>query len=92
LIILPLQYLLVWNENYVLFTSFIPLYALIVLPMLSWLSGSSRELPDRLRTHQRGLLICVFCISFIPALLTLRVNGDEQRSPFLLVFLLLVCS
>ena len=90
LIVLPLQYLLVWNGNYALFTSFIPLYALIALPMLGWLSGYSRELPGHLRTHQGGLLICVFCISFIPALLTLRINGDELRSPFLLVFLLLV--
>jgi phosphatidate cytidylyltransferase len=35
-------------------------------------------------------MICVFCISHVPALLTLRIPGYEGRNAFLLLFLILV--
>jgi phosphatidate cytidylyltransferase len=35
-------------------------------------------------------MICVFCISHVPALLTLQIPGYERRNLLLLVFLILV--
>ena len=42
------------------------------------------------RRIQWGLMITVFCISHVPALLTLDIPGYEGRNAFLLVFLILV--
>ena len=39
---------------------------------------------------QWGLMICVFCISHVPALLTLDIPGYEGRNLLLIVFLVLV--
>ena len=86
--VLPLQYLLVWNGNRLGFSTLIPCLALIVLPLLlrSSRTGTSRSL----HTLQGGLLICVFSLSFVPALLTLPIVGQEHRVAYLPVFLLLV--
>ena len=39
---------------------------------------------------QWGLMICVYCISHVPALLTLDIPGYEGRNLLLIVFLVLV--
>ena len=39
---------------------------------------------------QWGLMICVFCISHVPALLTLDIPGYDGRNLLLIVFLVLV--
>src|SRR4029453_18621517 len=89
-VILPLQYYLVWIEWYGLFSIFIPVYAFLALPILAALSGDTRNFTERAATVQWGLMISVFCISHVPALLTLEIPGYEGRNAFLLVFLILV--
>ena len=44
----------------------------------------------RIGTIQRGLMVTGFCISHIPALLSLRIPGYEQRNVFPIVFLVLI--
>ena len=39
---------------------------------------------------QWGLVLCVWCISHVPALLALEIPGYEGRDAFLLVFFILV--
>jgi phosphatidate cytidylyltransferase len=39
-----------------------------------------------------GLILCVYCISYIPALLTLRIPGYADRTPLLVVFLVLIAQ
>ena len=39
---------------------------------------------------QWGLMICVFCISHVPALLTLDIPGYEGRNLLLIAFLVIV--
>lgn len=89
-VVLPFQYFLVWIEWYGLFSIFIPVYAFLVLPILSALPGDIRNFLQRTTTIQWGLMICVFCISHVPALLTLDIPGYQGRNAFLLVFLILV--
>lgn len=88
--VVPLQYLLVWNGSYALYSSFIPLLVVVGLPLLSLLAGNGGASAMRIRTLQAGLLICVFSISYIPALLTLPISGQPGSNTFLLVFLVLV--
>ncbi|MGH9720620.1 MAG: phosphatidate cytidylyltransferase, partial [Bryobacteraceae bacterium] len=45
---------------------------------------------DRAAETQWGLMICVYCVSHVPALLTLPIPGYEGRNAFLLLFLLTV--
>jgi len=89
-VVLPFQYFLIWIEWYGLYSIFIPVYAFLVLPIVAVLSGDTREFLQRSATIQWGLMITVFCISHVPALLTLDIPGYEGRNAFLLVFLILV--
>ena len=89
-VVLPLQYYLVWIEWYGLFSIFIPVYAFLMMPIVAALSGDVRDFMQRTATIQWGLMITVFCISHVPALLTLTIPGYEGRNALLLVFLVLV--
>lgn len=86
--VLPLQYLLVWRGDVIWFCALIPCLALVVLPLL--LRSPRTTTRHSLRTLQWGLLVCVFSLSFVPALLTLPIVGQEHRVAYLPVFLLLV--
>ena len=88
--VLPFQYFLIWIEWYGLFSIFIPVYAFLALPILAALSGDARNFMQRTATIQWGLMISVFCISHVPALLTLDIPGYAGRNAFLVVFLILV--
>lgn len=87
---IPFQYLLVWIEWYGFYSIFIPVYCFLVLPMVAVLRGEVRDFMRRAATLQWGLMICVYCISHVPALLTLDIPGYEGRNAFLLVFLILI--
>ena len=72
-VILPLQYLFVTLDWTALFTVFIPVYAFLLLPVVSALRGDSSDFLVRVAEMQWGLMICVFCISHVPALLTFEM-------------------
>ena len=88
--VLPFQYFLVWIEWYGLYSVFIPVYAFLALPILAAVAVDTREFLQRAATIQWGLMICVFCISHVPALMTLAIPGHEGRNAFLVVYLILV--
>ncbi len=89
-IALPLQYFLIWIEWYGLYSIFIPVYAFLVLPILSALAADTKRFLERTAKVQWGLMICVYCISHVPALLTLNIPGYEGRHLLLIAFLVLV--
>ncbi len=86
----PLQFLFVWWGNSTLFSIFIPVYAFLILPILSVLRGAGNNFLSRISETQWGLMICVFCVSHVPALVTLDVEGSTGRSVLLIAFLVLV--
>jgi phosphatidate cytidylyltransferase len=87
---LPVQYLLVAWEWYGLFAIWIPVYCIVTLPVLSMLFSDVDRFVDRTASIQFGLMVCVYCISHIPALLMLRIPGYEGRDALLALFLVLV--
>jgi phosphatidate cytidylyltransferase len=87
---LPFQYFLVGVEWLGFQEVFIPVYAFLFLPILSAVKSDTRNFMERSGTIQWGLMVTVFCISHIPALLSLRIPGYEQRNVFLIVFLVLI--
>ena len=89
-IILPLQYFLVAIDWFCMFTIFIPVYGFLFLPILSALLGDTAHFLDRSTKVQWALMISVFCISHIPAILTLDIEGFEDKKLLLMIFLILV--
>ena len=75
---LPLQYLLIYYDWYGLFSIFIPVYVFLLLPILASLGGDSTHFLERASKVQWGLMIAVFCVSHVPALLTLDIAGYED--------------
>lgn len=89
-IVLPVQYYLIWIDWYALFATFIPVYVFLMLPIISALRGDTRNYLVRVAEVQWGLMICVFCASHVPALLTLDLPGYEGRNVLLIAFLVVV--
>lgn len=89
-VILPLQYYLIWIEWYGLYSIFIPVYAFLLLPIASALRGETERFMERVAETQWALMICVFCVSHVPALLTLEIPGYDGANLLLIAFLVLV--
>ncbi|SEQ15329.1 phosphatidate cytidylyltransferase [Azotobacter beijerinckii] len=89
-LVLPLQYLLIAYDWYGLFSIFIPVYVFLLLPILASLGGDTAHFLERTAKVQWGMMIAVFCISHVPALLTLDIPGFEGRHLLLIAWLVLV--
>ena len=89
-IVLPAQYFFIYIEWYGLYSIFIPVYAFLILPILEVTAGDTTRFLERAAKMQWGLMVCVFCISHVPALLTLQIPGYQGRNILLIVFLVLV--
>lgn len=88
--VLPMQYLLIGIQWYGMFSIFIPVYTFLLLPILASLGGDSKHFLERASKVQWGLMLAVFCISYVPALLTLNIAGYEGRNLLLIAFLVIV--
>jgi phosphatidate cytidylyltransferase len=86
----PLQYYLVWIEWYGMFSILIPVYASIFLAVRTAVTGDTERFLERTATNQWGLMICVYFVSYVPALLMLRIPGYERQNAKLIFFLVVV--
>jgi phosphatidate cytidylyltransferase len=91
-IILPLQYYLIAIHWYGLFSILIPVYAFLFLPIRSAIAGDYENFLERTAKIQWGLMICVYCISYIPALFSLNIPGYEGQNGKLMFYLVLVAQ
>jgi len=89
-VVLPLQYLFVGIGWQAMFTVFIPVYAFLLLPIVSALRGDANRYLIRVAETQWALMISVYCLSHVPALLALSFDGVSDRSVLLIGFLVLV--
>jgi phosphatidate cytidylyltransferase len=88
-VFLPAQYWLIATHWYGLFSILIPVYAFLLLPISSSLGADTTRFLERAAKVQWGLMICVYCLSHVPALLTLDIAGYAGRNMLLIVFLIL---
>lgn len=86
---LPLQYYLIAIDWYSLFSILIPVYAFLLLPISASLGSDTTRFLERAAKVQWGLMICVYCLSYVPALLTLEIPGYAGRNVQLIIFLIL---
>lgn len=86
----PLQYAMVGIHWYGFYSILIPVYVFLLLPTLNAMIGDSNRFLERTATVQWGLMVCVYCLSFAPALLSLKIPGYEGEGAKLLLFVLVV--
>lgn len=89
-VVLPVQYGLIWAEQYGIYSIFIPVYAFLLMPIIAVLRGETQGFLIRIAEVQWALMIAVFCASHVPALLTLQIPGYEGRNVLLIAFLVIV--
>jgi len=103
----PLQYVLIGLAQsgfefrgskidfYSIYSVMIPVYASLFIPARIAIAGDHKRFLERSAQIQAGLLICVYCLSFAPALLDLnlvRSDGsawDGSRAGLLFFFVLI---
>ncbi|TIU74622.1 MAG: phosphatidate cytidylyltransferase, partial [Mesorhizobium sp.] len=81
---------LVWTAWYGLFVIFIPVYCFLLMPAITALHGDTERFLERVSAQQWAIMISVYCVSHVPALLTLNVPGFEDRNLLLIAFLIIV--
>ncbi|MBK5566497.1 phosphatidate cytidylyltransferase [Ensifer sp. SSB1] len=89
-VVLPINYFLLWAEQYGIYSIFVPVYAFLLMPIVAVLRGDTRDFLLRISEVQWALMICVFCASHVPALLTLQIPGYDGRNVLLIAFLVIV--
>ena len=89
-VVLPLQYYLIAIKWYGLFSVLIPVYAFLFIPIRSAMAGDCERFLERTAKIQWGLMICVYCVSYVPALLSLNIPGYERQNGKLMFFFVLV--
>ena len=89
-VVTPVQYSLIWLHWYGLFSIMIPVYVSMFLAIRTVLAADTHGFLERTATNQSALMICVYFVSYVPALLMLRIPGYERQTPKLMFFLVLV--
>ncbi|MEZ4562308.1 MAG: phosphatidate cytidylyltransferase [Thermomicrobiales bacterium] len=89
-VVTPVQYWLVWRDWYGLFAIFIPVFVFLLAPARVALAGDTGDFLARTAVIQWGLMICVYCVSYAPALLMLDANGEGGGAKLLLFLLIVV--
>ena len=72
-----LQYIFVAWESYELYSVFIPTYAFLLVPACITLSGDSTHFLERAAKIDMGMLICIYSLSYAPALLSLPMPEES---------------
>jgi len=75
----PLHYVLVGLNRYDIYSVFLPVYATLFVLARAAVAGDYKRFLERTAKIQAGLVVCVYCLSFAPALLELQVNGGSER-------------
>jgi phosphatidate cytidylyltransferase len=89
-VVTPAQYVLLGVHWYGFFSIMIPVYAFLLITARIVLEGETERFLERAASIQWGLMACVYCVSYAPALLLLDVEGYDASSGKLLLFLVLV--
>lgn len=84
IVITPVQYLLIaletsvsWTGLYGIYSILIPVYSSLLIPARVAISGDSKRFLERSAQITFGLLICVYSLSFAPALINLDLHYSD---------------
>jgi len=82
----PLQFVLVGMGAYGLYSILIPVYAFLFVLARIAMAGDCKRFLERCAKIQAGLLICVYCLSHAPALVTTLHTPEDDWDPAALLF------
>lgn len=88
--VIPYQYYLVYIDWYGLYSIFIPLYVFLLIPIATLKQEDTTFFLERSAKIQWGLMVCVFCISHVPALINLKLPGFQGDKIWLALWLIMV--
>ncbi len=87
----PLHYVLVGLNRYDIFSVFLPVYATLFVLARVAVAGDYKRFLERTAKIQAGLVVCVYCLSFAPALLEAPLGGAVgSGARFRLLFFLIL--
>ncbi len=89
-VLVPLQYVLIGLDQYGTFAILIPVYAFLLLPSVAAFAADTQDFLARCAKLQWAIMICVYCISYAPALLLLDIEGYENNALLLFYLVLIV--
>jgi phosphatidate cytidylyltransferase len=89
-VVIPVNYLLIWIEWYGFYVVFIPVWVLAFIPLLSAVGNDLEDFIERSSEIQWGILICIYFLSYVPALLILDFPGYTGSTTKLLLFFVIV--
>jgi phosphatidate cytidylyltransferase len=78
--ITPAQFVLVGLGYYDWYSILIPVYAFLLIPARIAMAGDYKRFLERTAKIQCGLLICVYCLSYAPALLMLKMPNKTPAA------------
>lgn len=87
--ILPTQFFFVAMNWTSLALVFIPVYGFLLLPVASAFRGTNTEFLLRISQYQWALMLCVYCLSHLPAIIFLEIENYNQNL-LLLVYLIFI--
>lgn len=90
LLVLLVQYYLIYINWYGLYSIFIPVYVFLFLPLLVLMLKTSDSFLEHTAKIQWGITITAYCLSYIPALFWLNIDGYEGDTMLLIAFLIMV--
>ena len=89
----PMQFVLVAYDYYAFYSILIPVYGFLFIAARVAITGDFERFLERVAKIQFGLLICVYCLSFAPALLFLEcrdMEGEYANARLLFFFITMV--
>jgi phosphatidate cytidylyltransferase len=88
----PINYLTIASDEYILFLLFIPVWTFLTLPFLLAIAGQTRGYLSTVSSIQWGLVTCVYNLGYVAMLMRTPANEAPQAGPAGLVFFLLVAT
>lgn len=88
-LLLPIQYYFVLDHWYGMFSIFIPVYGFLLLPIVASMSGNTEHFLERAAKTQWMAMICIFCLSHVPALLFLNLDRFHSDNNILLLIFMI---
>jgi phosphatidate cytidylyltransferase len=89
-VVIPLQYSLVSFERYGMFAILIPVFGMMAISTRSAIAGDTARFTERVSEIHWGLMLCVYAVSYTPALLMLDIPGYDGQNAKLLLYLLII--
>lgn len=90
-IAIPVQYILLAINWYGMYVIFVPVHLFFLMSFVSALAQDTRSFLSRNAQINWGLMVCVYGLSYAPAILILAIpHYDEGRNALLLLFFLIV--